>query len=121
MTKILVIEDEPTLRDELVLILTFEGYDAIPAQDGKSGIELASQHLPNLILCDVTMPRLDGYAVFTQLRNAPETRNIPFVLMTARATDEDLRQGNALGVDGYITKPFRHQDFMGMIEMQLAR
>jgi CheY-like chemotaxis protein len=121
MTKILVIEDEATLRDELVLILTFEGYEAIGAGDGIVGVELAAQHRPDVILCDVAMPHLDGYGVFAQLRNSPATQHIPFVLMTAKATEEDISRGNALGVDGYITKPFRHRELIDVIASHVVR
>src|SRR5215471_14572483 len=78
MTKILVIEDEAMLREEVVDWLTFEGYEAVGAEDGLAGVEQAAQHLPDLIVCDITMPRLDGYGVLLEIHANPTTADIPF-------------------------------------------
>jgi CheY-like chemotaxis protein len=116
MTKILVIDDEPTLREEIVELLTFEDYEAVGAPDGRTGIDYALNNEMDLILCDLTMPGLDGYAVLAELRSQPKTASIPFIFMTARATQEDIRQGMALGANHYITKPFYHKDLLQAIE-----
>jgi CheY-like chemotaxis protein len=110
MTKILVIDDEPTLREEIVELLMFEDYEAVGAPDGRTGINHALQNEIDLILCDLTMPGMDGYAVLAELRAQPATAKIPFIFMTARAT------GMALGANHYITKPFYHKDLLQAIE-----
>lgn len=119
MTRILVIEDETFLREELLEWMAFENYDAIRAENGLAGVELAIQHHPDLIICDVTMPGLDGYGVLRQLRSNSATAAIPFIFMTARATQDDILQGIESGVDEYITKPFFQKDLLHAIERRL--
>ena len=121
MTKILVIDDEPTLRQEIVELLMFEDYESVGAADGRTGIDYVLQNETDLILCDLTMPGMDGYAVLAELRAKPETAKIPFIFMTARATQEDIRQGLALGANHYITKPFYHKDLLQAIEECLKK
>ncbi len=121
MTRILVIEDETFLREEILEWMGFENYDAIGAENGLVGIELAIQHQPDLIVCDVTMPGLDGYGVLRQLRSNPATAAIPFIFMTARATQDDIFQGIESGADDYITKPFFQKDLMHAIELRLSK
>lgn len=116
MTSILVIDDEGVLRDELVDLLTFAGYEAVGVDNGTTGIAHVSQHHPDVILCDVMMPDVDGHQVLTELRRDPTTAQIPFIFMTARAAEDDIQQGMALGADHYITKPFRYKDLIEMIE-----
>jgi CheY-like chemotaxis protein len=120
-TRILVIDDEAILREELVDLLTFAGYSVTGAENGVAGIDYAHKHHPDVILCDVMMPQLDGYQVLTELRNSPPTADIPFIFMTARAAEDDIRQGLELGAARYITKPFRHKDLIEAIEAQLPK
>ncbi len=121
MPKILVIEDEDILRQEIVEFLTFEGYDALDVGDGIAGVEVALAEQPDLILCDITMPKLDGYGVLLELRTYPATMNIPFIFMTARVAPEDIRLGMNSGADDYITKPFRQRELMQAIQARLRK
>jgi two-component system, sensor histidine kinase and response regulator len=121
MTKILVIDDEAILRTEIVEWLTLEGYEAASASDGMEGINQAFHYLPDLIVCDITMPMLDGYGVLLELRSNPATGYIPFIFVTARAAYEDVRQGMDLGADDYITKPFTRLELLQAIQTRLAK
>lgn len=121
MTKILVIEDEAILRGEVIEWLQLEDYEAISAPDGMAGVEMAYVHLPDLIVCDITMPRLDGYGVLLEMRSNPKTAAIPFIFVTARAAHEDIRRGMILGADDYITKPFTRLDLLQAIQSRLNK
>ncbi len=121
MTKILVIEDEVILREEVSEWLRLEGYEPISAADGVEGVNLAIRHLPDLIMCDIAMPRLNGYDVMFDLRANSETQLIPFIYMTARASREDIRQGMALGADDYITKPFTREEVLQAVQSCLQK
>jgi CheY-like chemotaxis protein len=119
MTKILVIEDEETVRENILELLDAEGFEAIAAENGRIGLSLAQQHLPDLILCDVRMPELDGYGVLSALRSKPETATIPFLFLTAKAAKTDLTMGLDLGANAYITKPFTLVELLSAIEETL--
>lgn len=106
MKRILVIEDEDNLRENLTEILSFEGYEILQAENGRIGLQMALNQIPDLILCDIMMPEMDGYEVLAALRENPETRLIPFILLTALAEREKMRKGMELGADDYIVKPF---------------
>lgn len=106
MTKILVIEDEETVRENILELLDAEGFDAIAAENGRIGLGLAQQQLPDMILCDVRMPELDGYGVLKALRSTSATTKIPFVFLTAKAAKTDISLGLELGANAYLTKPF---------------
>ena len=121
MTKILVIEDEGMLREEVMDWLTFEDYEAIGAEDGLAGVVAAARHLPDLIVCDVTMPRLNGYGVLLEINANPRTAGIPFIFMTARASHDDIREGMSLGADDYITKPFTRLELLQTIRARLEK
>ncbi len=121
MTKILIIEDEMILRGEVAEWLTLEGYVVIQAADGVEGLEKARAFLPDLIVCDITMPRLDGHAVLIELRAHSATDSIPFIFMTARAVYEDVRLGMDLGADDYITKPFSRLELLQAIQTRLNK
>lgn len=121
MTKILLIEDEAILREEVVEWLILEGYEATSAGDGITGINTAFQYLPDLIICDITMPLLDGHGVLLELRSNPATTDIPFIFVTARAAYEDIRQGMEMGADDYITKPFTRLELLGAIQTRLEK
>ena len=121
MTKILVIEDEAILRSEVADWLMLEGYEALTAEDGVTGVEIANQQVPDLIICDITMPRLDGYGVLLEVHANPSTTDIPFVFVTARAAYDDIRKGMDLGADDYITKPFTRLELLHAIQTRLAK
>jgi two-component system, OmpR family, alkaline phosphatase synthesis response regulator PhoP len=121
MKTILVIEDEQTVRESIVDLLEVEGFCPIGAANGRLGLTLARQTPPDLILCDVQMPELDGYAVLTQLRQSPETAQVPFIFLTAKSTKADFRQGMELGADDYLQKPCTATELLGAIHARLAK
>ena len=121
MKKILVIEDELSLRQNLLDLLDAEDFDAVGADNGRIGIKLAQQTVPDLIICDVMMPELDGYEVVKTLRRNPATATIPFIFLTAKADKTDLRQGMELGADDYLTKPFTRGGVLGAIASRLEK
>jgi two-component system, sensor histidine kinase and response regulator len=121
VTKILVIEDEAILRGEVIEWLNLENYDATSASDGMAGLEAAFANPPDLVVCDITMPRLDGYGVLLEMRSNAETATIPFIFVTARAAHEDIRRGMILGADDYITKPFTRLELLQAIQSRLDK
>ncbi len=121
MTKILVIEDEEALRVNLQALLEAEDFQSVGAPNGRIGVELAREHLPDLILCDVMMPDLDGYGVLAELRQDPVTATIPFIFLTAKADKPALRQGMELGADDYLTKPFTIDEVLKAITTRLEK
>lgn len=121
MAKILVIEDDDLLRDDILTILRFEDYEVLSAPDGGEGVRLAREHLPDLIISDIMMPVLDGYEVLMTLQADPVTSKIPFIFLTAKATDEQARQGMHLGADDYLTKPFSNEELLTTVRARLAR
>lgn len=121
MNKILVIEDEPEMRRNLLTILRRENFAAFSAENGVAGLEQARRIRPDLIVCDVMMPGLDGYGVLTALRATPHTANIPFIFLTARGEKPDVRAGMNLGADDYLTKPVAKGDLMEAIRARLKR
>jgi len=118
--KVLVIEDDARWRTLVELSLEAEGHTVLTAADGLAGLALATER-PDVILCDVEMPRLNGYAVLEALRQQPELRSIPFIFLTARATRSDQRKGMVLGADDYITKPFEPRELVESIASVLAK
>ena len=121
MKKILVIEDEGTLRTNIVQILELEDFVTIEANNGFLGIKLAQKHLPDLILCDVMMPEIDGYSVLAALRQNPTTASIPFIFTTAKASKADFRQGMNLGADDYLVKPITADELLSAISTRFER
>ncbi len=121
MKKILVIEDETQMRRNLITILRLEKFEPLAAENGKAGVDLARQAKPDLILCDVMMPELDGYGVLIELHNDPATMNIPFIFLTAKGEKSDLRSGMNLGADDYLIKPVDKADLLRAIRTRLAR
>lgn len=119
--KILVIEDEPEMRRNLVTILRLEGFEPLAATHGREGVDLARRESPDLILCDVMMPELDGHSVLRELHSDPATMNIPFVFLTARGEKSDVRGGMNLGADDYLTKPVDKADLLRAVHTRLAR
>jgi CRP/FNR family transcriptional regulator, polysaccharide utilization system transcription regulator len=121
MKTILLIEDNADLRENTAELLEESNYKIITAENGKIGIELAINHLPDLIICDIMMPELDGYEVLEILSKNPLTETIPFVFLTARSENSDLRKGMSLGADDYITKPFKEVELIEAIETRLRK
>ena len=121
MKKILVIEDEAEMRRNLTTILRLEKFQPVAAENGRVGVELARSERPDLILCDVMMPELDGYGVIAALRAAPETVSIPFIFLTAKGEKPDIRAGMNLGADDYLTKPVAKADLLAAIRSRLQR
>ena len=121
MIKILLIEDEEPLRENILALLEADGFDVFGSENGRLGVQLALEILPDLILCDVMMPELDGYGVLTQLRENPILAAVPFIFLTAKATKADLRQGMELGADDYLTKPFTRAELLSAIATRLKK
>lgn len=121
MKTILVIEDEPETLDNLVLMLEMEGFKTLAASDGRSGVSLAKKHLPDVILCDVSMPELDGHGVLHALRADSATVSIPFIFLTARTDKKDVRTGMNLGADDYLTKPASAEEVLAAVQTRLDR
>lgn len=121
MSKILVIEDEFLIRENLLERLGAEGFDTIGAENGSDGIKLAIADKPDLIICDVMMPEVDGYEVLKTLRQNPNTAAVPFIFLTAKADKAALRQGMELGADDYLTKPFTKTELLGAIATRLEK
>ena len=119
--KILVIEDEPEMRRNIVSILRLEKFNPIAAENGRAGVEAAKRDRPDLILCDVTMPELDGYGVLTALRSDSATAATPFIFLTAKGEKPDIRTGMNLGADDYLTKPVAKADLLTAIWTRLER
>jgi CRP-like cAMP-binding protein len=118
---ILLIEDNAEMAENISSILQLARYNVTHAPNGKIGVDLAQQHHPDLILCDVMMPELDGYGVLHILNNDAGTADIPFIFMTAKADKSDFRAGMNLGADDYITKPFDGVDLLKVVEMRLKK
>ena len=121
MKKILIIEDNFEVRENLAEILELSNYKAITAENGKIGVQKALSDTPDLILCDVMMPELDGYGVLNILGKKPKTAEIPFIFLTAKTEREDFRKGMNLGADDYVTKPFDQSDLLDIIETRLKK
>lgn len=121
MTKVLVIEDEAGTRDIFLDSLEAEGFEAIGAKNGVIGVQKTLENLPDLVLCDIMMPELDGYGVLSTLRQDPTTAMIPFIFLTAKATKAELRQGMDLGADDYLTKPSTVEELLGAIATRLQK
>lgn len=120
MPKILIIDDEHVLRSGLRDVLVFEDFNVIEAANGATGLELARQERPDLIICDIAMPDMDGFDVLTQLRMSPETESIPIIMLTARAESVARKRVHSLGADGYITKPFSIDEILEAIQTCLS-
>ena len=120
MARVLVIEDEAPLRANLVRILSAEGHEVASAADGDEGLRRARDVRPEIVICDILMPRVDGYAVLAGLRSQPETAGIPFIFLTASADKDDLARGLQSGANDYVTKPFRIADLLAAVKRQLS-
>lgn len=121
MTKVLIIEDEEILRESILNILETNGFSTIEAGDGRSGVRLAKEFVPDLILCDVRMPGLNGYQVLQTLRQDPVTAKIPLLLITAENIRNVRYQAQELGANGYLIKPFTTAQLLQAIAQELDR
>ncbi len=121
MKTILVVDDEEWLREMVKVVLDHRGFSVIEAENGTRGIELARQHLPDLVLCDVNMQQTNGYLTLAALRETPATAAIPFILMTGYADPAGMRQGMELGADDYLPKPFTAEQLCGAVEARLRK
>lgn len=121
MTRILVIEDQPDLREDVVATLNLEGFEAVGAENGLSGVALVDSFKPDIIVCDITMPEMDGYEVLEYIRQQPTTAAMPFIFLTARTDRVNMRHGMVLGADDYVTKPFEVSDLLQSIQTQLKK
>lgn len=120
-TTVLIIEDNEDIRESTAEILELANYDVLQAHNGKIGVELAMAHFPDLILCDIMMPELDGYGVLYMLSKNPKTDVIPFIFLTAKAERVDMRKGMEMGADDYLTKPFDDVELLNAIESRLSK
>ncbi len=121
MTKILVIEDETAVRENILELLDAEDFETISAPNGRDGLELAYSELPDLVLCDTMMPEIDGYGVLAGLRKEEITTTIPFIFLTAKSSKLDYRQGMDSGADDYLTKPFTRAELLSAIFSRLEK
>ena len=121
MTKILVIEDEAQIRNDVMDWLRFENYEVYGAENGLIGLEIATREAPGLILCDINMPKMNGYDVLLEIRSNPILTATPFIFLTAASGHDDIRQGMELGADDYVTKPFTYQDVMHAVRTRLEK
>jgi DNA-binding response OmpR family regulator len=121
MKKILVIEEEPEKRRNLTTVLRLERFNPLPAENGRVGIELAKKEKPDLILCDVTMPEMDGYGVIAALRADTETVAIPFILLAAKGENPEMRAGMNLDAGDYLTIPVMKLDLLSAIRSRLEK
>ena len=121
MKKLLIIEDDKILRETTAEILELENYEVFCAANGAEGIELAHNKLPDLIICDIMMPGMDGYEVLELLSNNNKTKHIPFIFMSAKTELKEIRKGMDLGADDYLTKPVEEELLLSAIESRLAK
>lgn len=121
MKKILLIEDDEVLRENTTELLELSNYQVYNAENGKVGIKVAKEIIPDIIVCDIMMPELDGYGVLEALTNNDITKHIPFIFLSAKTERKDVRKGMDLGADDYITKPFTEDELISAIESRIAK
>lgn len=119
--KILIIEDEESLRNIMYEMLSNEDFEVMTASNGKIGVEIAQQEIPDLVICDIMMPEKSGYDVLTTLRQDFTTAIVPFIFLTAKASKSDIRQGIELGADDYLTKPFTRAELLGAVMTRIEK
>ena len=119
--KILVVDDEPTIVRLMEFILARQGHEMIVAVNGEEALQKIKAHQPDLVLLDIMMPRIDGYEVAQKLRADPQTADLPIIMLSAKAQDEDIRRGVEVGVDEYITKPFTPDHLVQVVSQHLSR
>lgn len=121
MKTILLIEDDRALRENTEELLELSGYSVLTASNGKIGIEAAKKNLPDIIICDIMMPVIDGYGVLESLSSDKKTKQIPFIFLSAKTEHKEIRKGMDLGADDYLTKPFEEEDLISAVESRLAK
>ena len=121
MTRVLVIEDDVGIRENIVELLEAEGYDSVGAADGRAGVAEALARPPDLVLCDISMPHMDGYQVLQALHEHEVTARVPIVFLSARVDRDEIRHGMNLGADDYLTKPYSRADLLASVEARLMR
>jgi DNA-binding NarL/FixJ family response regulator len=119
--RILVIEDDAKLRQHYVELLRLEGYEVFEARNGREGVERARREVPDLVLCDITMPEMNGHRVLETLRAEPRTAHLPFVFLTGWSEQDDVRTGMNLGADDYLTKPVVPDELTAAVRARLRR
>lgn len=120
-TKLLFIEDHPDVRENTAEILELSGYEVYTAEDGKKGVEIAKIKKPDIIICDIMMPEMNGYDVLRALENDTSIASIPFIFLSAKTEREDVRKGMNLGADDYLTKPFEENELLDAITSRLKK
>jgi DNA-binding response OmpR family regulator len=121
MSKILVIEDESSVRTNIIELLNEEGFETFGAENGKIGISLAKKVYPDLIICDILMPDISGYDVLQELQKEIETSSIPFIFLSALTDESHIRMGMRDGADDYLTKPYKTQDLLDALYSHLNK
>ena len=121
MKKVLIIDDDKSIRESTQELLEIVGYDVKVAEDGAKGIKLASDFTPDIIICDISMPGLDGYSILKELSKDSVTSVIPFIFLTAKTEMSDLKFGMQIGADDYICKPFSSNELINSIELRLKK
>jgi DNA-binding response OmpR family regulator len=121
MKKILIIEDDTVLRENTAEFIQGENFEVFVAKDGLEGVQQTLQHLPDLILCDISMPNMDGFDFYKTIKQIRATSTIPLVFFSARTENEDIRAGMQLGADDYIIKPFDFFELLKVIRTRLAK
>ena len=121
MKRILLIEDNFEMRENISELLELSGYEISNAENGKKGVKLALTYIPDLIICDIMMPEMDGYEVLHLLSRNPKTSHIPFLFLSAKNEAKDMRKGMNLGADDYLTKPFEELDLLNAVEARFKR
>ncbi|MBX7209649.1 MAG: response regulator transcription factor [Verrucomicrobiaceae bacterium] len=121
MKTVLIIEDEPHMRMNIAMLLKLEGFSVLEAANGRNGVDMAREHVPDIILCDITMPDMDGFATLNTIRGTPALHSVPFIFLTARGDARDVRTGMNLGADDYLPKPFTTTDLLNAIEARIDR
>lgn len=121
MKTVLLIEDDKLLRENTTKILQLSHYNVLAAENGKTGVKIAIQNRPDIIVCDIMMPKWDGYKVFNVLNRKETTKRIPFIFMSAKSEEKDIRTGMNLGAYDYISKPFKESDLLNSIDSRLKK
>ena len=121
MTKILVIEDELAIRENITELLEAEEFEVFSTANGILGILWAKENMPDLVICDIMMPEISGHEVLKEMREIPQTKLLPFIFLTAMSDKQDIRKGMKLGADDYLTKPFSRSEILSAIDARLLR
>ncbi|WP_108425830.1 response regulator [Flagellimonas amoyensis] len=121
MTKILLVEDDTSLRENVEELLELSGFEVFTASNGKIAVEMARKVHPDIVLCDIMMPEMDGYEVLEQLSSDESTKHIPFIFVSAKTERHEIRKGMNLGADDYLTKPFEEDELLGAIQTRLEK